>query len=404
MVDNFSILRSDGGGDYSTLGGWEADTDNDLVTATTKEIALVSGIFFLNASVSLNGATTNAQFHRVLIAHSGEQHIGTSGTGARIQYNAAGAGVSLVFRDDFDALSGLELAASGSDDILSLGNFGNDPSGIRVISNLIFSLDEATNLGDAIRVIDGGTSFSVINNVIWNIFEKGVNITINAAGRWDIIHNTFHNLDLEQAGPGSNAGVRQRNAAANNPSYLLNNLVSLVHGGGSYRIDGSGNVFTSGNASYDSLAPGLGAVHGVSGLTLYTSSVPPYDFSLLSVNDVLNSGVPIDFLVGGLPILSTDVIGSTRPQGTASEIGAYEVIVGAIFQPPDDPLVFHHRTVTETLEHSMSGTFEFKDSTFQIPTLETLPSGIQNQVVWINTSGALCIYHNGAWKVKLGAQ
>jgi hypothetical protein len=56
--------------------------------------------------------------------------------------------------------------------------------------------------------------------------------------------------------------------------------------------------------------------------------------------------------------------------------------------------------ITTTLEHSASGTFRFIDGTICIPVASTLPSGIQNQILFIQTSGILALYDGTSWLTR----
>lgn len=76
---NESTYDSAGGGeDYTSLATWEADTDTDLVTGTSGYVLTCSsGVH--NDSVVLAGATTNANYFRVIRAASGARGTPTSG-------------------------------------------------------------------------------------------------------------------------------------------------------------------------------------------------------------------------------------------------------------------------------------------------------------------------------------
>jgi len=58
--------------------------------------------------------------------------------------------------------------------------------------------------------------------------------------------------------------------------------------------------------------------------------------------------------------------------------------------------------VTDNLEHNMSGQYLFTSGAIMLPIVETLPSGIQNQIVFVQISGQLAIFNEG-WRVVQGS-
>ena len=78
--------------DYTSLAAWEAATDNDLVTAAKGEVLeCYSDSTTFDDQVEISGATTNADYFRVIKAASG--HKGTPSSGVRFElsrnYNGA---------------------------------------------------------------------------------------------------------------------------------------------------------------------------------------------------------------------------------------------------------------------------------------------------------------------------
>ena len=88
------INTSDIGGgdnDYATITLWEADTDNDLVTAETIEIGILfaTGSPYQIALTYFSGAITSALYYRHLKVEEGDEHDGTLGAGVVIEHNVS---------------------------------------------------------------------------------------------------------------------------------------------------------------------------------------------------------------------------------------------------------------------------------------------------------------------------
>lgn len=69
------------GGDYSTIAGWEADTDDDLVTADEVRVGEVYASMspITEFGVVMGGATVDSTRYRVLRVRSADRHDGKSG-------------------------------------------------------------------------------------------------------------------------------------------------------------------------------------------------------------------------------------------------------------------------------------------------------------------------------------
>ena len=82
--ENISTYGASGmGRDYTALGTWEADTDNDLVTAMTSEVLECYDDEVFDDTITVAGATTDSSYFRIIRPASGEEHDGTPNTGVR---------------------------------------------------------------------------------------------------------------------------------------------------------------------------------------------------------------------------------------------------------------------------------------------------------------------------------
>lgn len=86
--ENVSTFGDVGHGrDYTDLGTWEADTDYNLVSATTSEVLEgYADAASYNDRMSIAGATTSSSYFRIFRPASGEFHDGTPTTGFKLAY------------------------------------------------------------------------------------------------------------------------------------------------------------------------------------------------------------------------------------------------------------------------------------------------------------------------------
>ena len=329
MTVNTSIIHAAGGGDYTTLATWEADTDNDLVTATTQEIGYISGTIY-EGHVIYKNATVNSDYYRVLAPYPGTKHTGTSGTGSKIVKDTADANTFVIVEENFFSVSGLEVAGSGNNDVFLYGNFAPS-SGGNIANCLIHDLlDTAVNSNNGIEINTTGTFVNIFNNVFWNLAGAAIRVKDANEVGFNIVNNTIHNVVT--FGGNTEGGMRIKDALY--ASTINNNLVTLVQGEEpAFQIDGSGNVTGSGNASFDTTAFGVSSgIFNVSGVDIYTSDNEAigYDFSIAS------GGAPIVDKGVVSTLVTTDISGATRPANNTWDIGAFE-FGGAVPAEPEPP-------------------------------------------------------------------
>lgn len=84
------------GRDFTSLSTWESATDINLVSAAQSEVLeCFDDQASFDQTVSLEGATTNSSFFRIIRAASGEGHDGTSNNGFTISSTAETANMSI---------------------------------------------------------------------------------------------------------------------------------------------------------------------------------------------------------------------------------------------------------------------------------------------------------------------
>lgn len=97
--ENVSTYDSAGGKDYTSLTAWDVATAIDLVTAAQSEtLECYKGAHSDN--FSLNGATTNSSYYRVVRPASGEGHSGIpKSDGTVVEFHATGYRVIYIGED-----------------------------------------------------------------------------------------------------------------------------------------------------------------------------------------------------------------------------------------------------------------------------------------------------------------
>lgn len=86
---NTNTYNSGGGANYSALGTWETDTDNDLVTAAAGEILQVQSNSH-DDSIIMNGSTTSSSYYRLIEPASGNEPSGKRSTVLHFSATATG--------------------------------------------------------------------------------------------------------------------------------------------------------------------------------------------------------------------------------------------------------------------------------------------------------------------------
>ncbi|MEE9534579.1 MAG: hypothetical protein V3W06_09170 [Acidimicrobiia bacterium] len=164
--DAYSLPR-----DYATIGAWELDTDNDLVSAGDIEVAELyddgADTYFKGSNI-LAGATTDSSNYRIVRAASGEGHDGTyAGVGVRVWDQVSGTRILTVLEDFCQVGAGmffeLTSGAGQSDECVRFGDSSNDAEGGLVEKALMRNTDTSQDI-DA--VYGGNHSVGTATNPI----------------------------------------------------------------------------------------------------------------------------------------------------------------------------------------------------------------------------------------------
>lgn len=167
--DNISTYHSAGTGspDYTSMGTWEAATDNDLVTATQGETLLVwNGTH--DDNVALLGATVNSSYFRRIIGDTGSpgvHHGGLRGMGS-ILSTTYDSGNPVSLDEQYASIQDLcmtgALNSANARYLIDMSEANQD-----VVGCVIYGLSNA-GAGTFRTIVNRNPDNSIINTIIEN--------------------------------------------------------------------------------------------------------------------------------------------------------------------------------------------------------------------------------------------
>ena len=297
--------------DYATLTLWEADTDNDLVTATESEYAVLNTTdspYTMGDFDTIAGATVNATYHRGIKAASGQATDGTPGSGpiiteatsgfACLWINEAYFTVQDVEFDGQDTAGAIFFYISNAGQVIERC-IGYDLAGTAPV---------AQNFGGT--AVD--SALTLRNCAFWNDGSTAGERVTGASGNTDAVvidHCTFvHKESTAAFGGGAARYCLVYNSYAGNYGGSAGWTCWLDLDAGS---EGYAASDTSGEtASHDSLA--------VADQFVGATDAGGWDLHL-------KSGSDLEGLGGTTSGLTTDIDGDTR-DGTTPDVGFDEFV------------------------------------------------------------------------------
>lgn len=298
------------GGDYSTIALFEADTDNDLVTAAEGETGRMSNELLYNGSAtafSMNGATTNASFFRRL-EPQGDNYDPINDDGPRvISSSLFSVGDS---SEDFAEFLGLGVTSSG----VATGGGSN-----------AISFNSDNGLWDSCTIrrtaATNGSGMSTPNSAITISIRNSIFIGTGGSGSGQdglkaeasnllILNNVFYDW--------SGRGIDYRNKTYDGTNVLENNI-SMSNGGGGFDLS-HGSINNDFNCSSDGTATGTNSIINQTLADIFENAGSDI-FRLKSGSNAIDAGVSQDFTL--------DIIKATHGSSGTWEMGAYDFAVAA---------------------------------------------------------------------------
>ena len=163
------------GGDYSTIGGWEAGEQKDFVAGDELGVGECYA-FQQTALVTIDGSTTDATRHMKLTVHSSARHAGIyDASGSKFSWVSSGSGSQLQISDDYFEAEYLQMKSTHASNGISItvSNTGC------VLSQIIAT--KAT-LNGVISVASGGTNAILRNCIVYGGAASHGCIEVQATG------------------------------------------------------------------------------------------------------------------------------------------------------------------------------------------------------------------------------
>jgi len=300
--------------DYSTISAWESDTTYNLVTADVVEVGECYADGTFAEAVDWTGATTDATRYRELTAAVGHWHEGVPGAGVVVD------GAYFFAYEAHAVVSRIELRATSSTEV----------------NPVYFETCDCLNLLIG-PVVTSSAASSVV--LTWmedcqaaNIACRGAaaaSATTFAIGLRMSVSNSAHNITVETPAKPTGGGAVAHGIVATGVATLRN---VFVGGTGDYTGRADVVIEDSGH-SLSSLATSDGTADDFGGTGHLVNIAPgdafvnfgAGDFSLKITSPLIDAGVDASALLG----ISTDIAGTTRPEGLAWDIGAWEYVFPA---------------------------------------------------------------------------
>jgi DNA-binding beta-propeller fold protein YncE len=278
-----------GWADFEILGNWAtADT-----TAVTIHNYVTTGANYINIYTSGNAR------------HNGRE---ASVSGRQNYSLATTTTTAITLSSAYVTIDGLEISCSGQAYQLRYGIYQTIEAFSIIKNNIIRDISTVTDgRGHGMSMF---RSFTAFNNLIYNVAWRGIEDPAGYATATNIFNNTIYNFNA------ANAGYAGIVISANTAALIKNNIVvSGSNGGVCYTPSGSQVYVTNGGSDT------TGDIDNLTAANLFVSVTAGSEDLRLKAGA---AGIDVGTDLGAS--YNTDIIGTSRPQGSAWDIGAFEYI------------------------------------------------------------------------------
>ena len=315
---------------YATLSEAVSGEAADLVTATDNLVIYFDGsgsIGTVGTSGEWAGYTTSTTYDIYIGPIDNDVRAGTSWDSGKTKITGGAWSNAFNIPNTVSVnvtLEGLQISipGTGNEICIATSEISGTPT-LNLIGNLCIALSSKTNTNPVVSLQANHIRGDVINNIIINESTTGVRALLETytAGELVVYNNT---LVGEVGANATDAALSFRHSGSMaRPTYIKNNILD----GGSnvgYNWDlTTGPTATDANLTNDASSP-----DGASFQNKTATFVSSTNWALDS-SDTNALGQGVNLYSDSEYAVTTDILGTTRPQGSNFDIGAHEYIIAA---------------------------------------------------------------------------
>ena len=294
---------------YLTLQAAETAEQKDLDAANDNIVFVIKGSWTGDdVACTFDGWVTSATDTIAIITVGDARHAGTySSTAYRIE-ESGGANRCFNIQDDYVTVDGIQGINTGS---AQIGILSQNISYSTIINNIMVGAGEGGAAATGIH-ITGGTGSVAYNNIVYDWGTRGI-YSATTSGRSTLYHNTIVDCAI-----GIDGGY-QNNDAANNIIYSCATPITTT-----------GIFYTVTNTATDAGSLSYGDCGGGGCGTDDVLSISDPFVNRAGDNYLLAaSTAPVDAGIDVTGTVPNDIIGTSKPVGSDSDIGANERLAAA---------------------------------------------------------------------------
>lgn len=307
-----STIKSSGG-NYSSLAAWEAA--KQAVLAATEEAECYT--FADTTPCTIAGWTTTSSFYIRIYTPSAERHDGTTGTGYQLQSN--GFEVGLTVTEENVRIEGIEFYSGSNHQDLVVFN-ASGTCDIR-LSYCLFS-GQSMSQFDLLECSAGSGTWKIWNN----FFVKGPEYGIS----WNPGAGTAYVYNNSIVGCGRSAGGYVNFLVSSGTVIAKNNIsderTAVGSNSATSAYSGSFSASSTKNLSSDTTDAGTDTINSATPVYVNVAG----NNIKLDATDTACKDVGADLSADANLAIADDIVGTARPQGSAFDIGAFEIVVAAV--------------------------------------------------------------------------